>query len=88
MKSSQSTETKNDHFTLSDLKILLFDNKRWLITLGMIVSGIIFMNWNLLVSIGAASIILAVGPCLIMCSLGLCMNSSSCKKKPANDSEH
>lgn len=87
MKSPISTERKSNNFTLSDLKIILLGGKRWMLTVGLIVSVAMFVNWELLVSIGAASVILAVAPCLVMCGLGLCMNRSSCKKAPSEDTD-
>lgn len=88
MKSPISTERKSNNFTLSDLKIILLGGKRWMLTVGLIVSAVMFMNWDLLISIGVASVIVAVAPCLVMCGLGLCMNKSACqKKKSAEDSE-
>ena len=73
---------------MTDLNVILFGGKRWLITTGLIVSAAMYMNWGLLVSIGAASIILAIAPCVVMCSLGLCMTKSGCKKKdPPEDTD-
>lgn len=37
------------------------------------VGGLVF-NWNWLVAIGAAPLLIAALPCLAMCALGLCMN--------------
>lgn len=81
MKNPISAESRNNDFTINDLKVILFGGKRWVISVGLAVSAAMFMNWDLLVSIGAASVILAVAPCLIMCSVGLCMNKSGCQKK-------
>tara|TARA_R110002167_G_scaffold366367_3_gene595485 strand:+ start:9398 stop:9673 length:276 start_codon:yes stop_codon:yes gene_type:complete len=90
MKNPQTDDSYNSSkkFFMTDLKVIVFGGKRWLLTAGLIVSAVMFMNWDSLVSIGAASIILAVAPCLIMCSLGLCMNKSGCKKKkPPEDTD-
>jgi cytochrome c oxidase subunit IV len=85
MKKPQLADSYNsiNKLSMTDLKVILFGGRRWMITTGLIVSAVMFMNWDWLVSIGAASIILAVAPCLIMCSLGLCMNKSGCQKKKA-----
>ena len=32
----------------------------------------LFLGWDWLVAIGAASVIIAFAPCLVMCALGLC----------------
>ena len=37
-------------------------------------AGALVLGWDWLVAAGAASIIVAVAPCLVMCALGLCMN--------------
>jgi hypothetical protein len=55
--------------------------RSWIATpRGLIVSGIaivsvgLALNWNWLVAVGAAPLILSLGPCAAMCALGLCMN--------------
>ncbi len=75
-----NSEINNREFGMSDLKVILFGGKRWMLTAGLLASVAMFMNWGFLVSIGAASLILALAPCLVMCGLGLCMNKSGCKK--------
>ncbi len=54
--------------------------KRGLIVLG---GGVILiaaaLNWSWLVTVGAASLIVAVLPCVAMCALGLCMNKAGGK---------
>jgi hypothetical protein len=49
--------------------------RRGLFALGgaALVAGLAF-NWSWLVAVGAAPLILGIGPCLVMCALGLCMN--------------
>lgn len=49
--------------------------KRGLIFLGgaVIIMAAAF-NWSWLVTVGAASLIIAVLPCVAMCALGLCMS--------------
>ena len=37
------------------------------------------LGWEWLVAVGAASVILALAPCLVMCALGICM-SRACQK--------
>lgn len=84
MKTPISSKDRKNEFTLNDLKVILLGGKRWVISVGLIVSVAMFMNWDLLVSIGAASVILALAPCVIMCGLGLCMNKSGCHKKKSD----
>ncbi len=65
MKNPQTDDSYNSSkkFFMTDLKVIVFGGKRWLLTAGLIVSAVMFMNWDSLVSIGAASIILAIAPC-------------------------
>lgn len=37
------------------------------------------LNWSWLVTIGAASVIIAILPCAVMCALGLCMRKAGGK---------
>ena len=37
-------------------------------------AGALVLGWDWLVAAGAASVILAIAPCLVMCALGLCMH--------------
>lgn len=46
-------------------------------------AGLVF-NWNWLVAAGLAPLLLSVLPCVMMCTLGLCMSQmtgASCSKK-------
>ena len=57
-------------------------NRRTLyIALGVSGAAGLFLGWDWLVAVGAASIIIALAPCLIMCGLGLCMNRACRDKK-------
>lgn len=48
-------------------------NRRALyIGLGIGAAAGVFFGWEWLVAIGAASLIIALAPCLIMCALGVC----------------
>ena len=56
-------------------------NRRALyIGLGVGAAAGIFLGWDWLVAVGAASLIIAVAPCLVMCAFGLCM-SRACRDK-------
>ena len=50
--------------------------------LALIAAGMA-LNWNWLVAVGAAPLILSLAPCAAMCALGLCMmrGSKSCGSK-------
>ncbi len=50
--------------------------------LALIVAGMA-LNWNWLVAVGAAPLILSLAPCAVVCALGLCMmrGSKSCGSK-------
>jgi len=47
---------------------------------GLMVTGIgavvvgLTLSWSWVVALGVAPLILTLGPCLVMCALGLCMN--------------
>jgi hypothetical protein len=57
-------------------------NRRALyIGIGIAAAAGLFLGWDWLVAVGAASIIIAIAPCLIMCALGLCMNRACRDKK-------
>lgn len=38
-----------------------------------VIAGGAFIGWPWLVAVGAASVVLSLLPCLLMCALGLCM---------------
>jgi hypothetical protein len=38
------------------------------------IAGLTAVNWRWLVTVGAASVLVSTLPCLLMCSLGLCMH--------------
>lgn len=46
--------------------------------------GALFYGWDWLVAAGAASIIIALAPCLVMCALGLCMSRHNKSDNPAS----
>lgn len=56
---------------------------------GLTVTGIasvaigLAVNWSWLVAAGVAPLILSLGPCAVMCALGLCMNMSNGSHAPA-----
>ncbi|QRM35300.1 hypothetical protein [Microvirga sp. VF16] len=62
-------------------------------TAAAIIVGAAVMNWNWLVAIGAAPLIVALALCAAMCALGLCTNGNatdSCQKSaaPASLDDH
>jgi len=49
--------------------------RRGMIALAVVAAmAALILNWNWLVTIGLASLLIAALPCLAMCALGLCMN--------------
>jgi hypothetical protein len=48
-----------------------------------IVAGLV-LNWNWLVAVGLAPILLSTLPCLIMCAFGVCMMCRSAKEQSAS----
>ena len=57
-----------------------FNRRMLYIALGVGAAAGLFLGWEWLVAVGAASLIVAVAPCLVMCALGLCM-SRPCRNK-------
>lgn len=49
---------------------------------GVGVTAGVFLGWDWLVAVGAASVILALAPCLVMCALGLCVSRACHKTNP------
>lgn len=45
----------------------------------MLVALAAYAGWDWLVATGAATVLVAVGPCLLMCALGLCMGRGKSK---------
>jgi hypothetical protein len=49
-------------------------NRRVLMVSGLALGGAgLALGWDWLAAVGAAPLILAVAPCLVMCALGMCM---------------
>ena len=54
-----------------------------------LVGGLAF-NWNWLVAVGVAPLLLSALPCVVMCSLGLCMKrmtGGACSSEKAEDED-
>ena len=49
-----------------------------------IIAGAMALNWTWLTAIGAASIILALAPCAVMCALGMCMMPKQSASTPTD----
>ena len=68
-------------------------NKQTLALLAVATPFALFFGWEWLIASGAATLLIAVLPCLVMCGLGLCMHritGRSCDrsgKPPDADSE-
>jgi hypothetical protein len=58
-----------------------FNRRTLYIALGLAAAAGLVLGWNWLVAVGAASLIVAVAPCLVMCALGLCMSRACGDKK-------
>jgi len=53
-------------------------SRRGLIVMaGLVIASGLAFNWDWLVAVGMAPILIATLPCLVMCGLGLCMNRMS-----------
>ena len=79
-----------------DKQMVLSRVRSWVVTpRGLAVAGVgavvigLAINWNWLVVVGAAPIILSLAPCAAMCALGLCMGmgqrSDTAVVKPSSD---
>ena len=75
MNAPESTKTANIPLWRVGLHIArYYMTNRWVVLeLGSVVVIIgAALNWNLLVAAGIAPILLALAPCAVMCTLGLC----------------
>jgi hypothetical protein len=81
MKWQSTNRFSWDSFVIG-LVVLCFGDNRWLLWIGIAIGGIIYINWEFLVSIGLGLVIVIVAPCLAMCVWHLAMNT-----KPADDNE-
>jgi hypothetical protein len=58
---------------------------------GLTITGIaaavvgLTLGWSWVVALGVAPLILTLGPCLVMCALGLCMNMRNGAQGPAGN---
>ena len=84
MSLSETTKTKDSSLTRDILFAARFYlGNRWaLLVLAIIaaVAGLAF-NWNWLVAVGLAPILLSTLPCLLMCVFGACMMCRSGKEQ-------
>lgn len=53
--------------------------RTWLIGGAVLVALAAYAGWDWLVATGVATVLVAVGPCLLMCALGLCMGRGKLK---------
>ena len=58
-----------------------FNRRTLYIALGVGAAAGLVLGWDWLVAVGAASLIVALAPCLVMCALGLCMSRACGDKK-------
>jgi Flp pilus assembly protein TadB len=56
-----------------------FGLRAWLIGSAVFVALVAYAGWDWLVATGVATVLVAVGPCLLMCALGLCMRHGKSK---------
>lgn len=79
---SESTKSENASLTHDILSAARYymGNRRVLLVLAVVaaVAGLA-LNWNWLVAIGLAPILLSTLPCLVMCAFGVCMMHRSGK---------
>ncbi len=69
-----STEAPLTQDVLYALRYYLGGRRAWLGLAILAGLGGLVLNWNWLVAIGLAPVLIALAPCAVMCALGLCMN--------------
>ena len=88
MSSSESTKTKDTSLARDVLSAARYylGNRRALLVLAIVglIAGLA-LNWNWLVAVGLAPILLSTLPCLVMCAFGVCMMCRS-GKEPSTQS--
>ena len=73
---SNETATEQQRIARTPLDRLRYwaTSRQGMIVIGLAAIGLAMgFSWNWLVAIGAASLILSLAPCAIMCALGVCM---------------
>ena len=84
MSPSESTKTENASLTRDVLSAVRYylGGRRTLLVLAVVVTAAgLALNWNWLVAVGLAPILLSTLPCLVMCAFGVCMMCRSDKEK-------
>lgn len=84
MSLSESTKTKDASLTRDILSAgrYYLGNRRALLVSALIASiAGLALNWNWLVAVGLAPILLSTLPCLVMCVFGVCMMCRSGKQQ-------
>ena len=88
-KPAASSEAPLRQDLLYALRYYLGGRRAWLALAAFAGLGGLLLNWNWLVVIGVAPLLIAVLPCVAMCALGLCMmNRSSSSEKPTGTGAH
>lgn len=80
----ESTKPKNTSLTrdvLSAVRYYLGGRRALLILAVVAAAAGLALNWNWLVAVGLAPILLSTSPCLVMCAFGVCMMCRSDKEK-------
>jgi len=82
-KPAPSSEAPLRQDLLYALRYYLGGRRAWLALAALAGLGGLVLNWNWLVVIGVAPLLIAVLPCVAMCALGLCMmGRSSSSEQP------
>ncbi len=55
----------------------LTGRRRLFLGTSILAAGAVAVSWPWLVSVGAAPLLISAAPCLVMCTLGLCMTGGS-----------
>lgn len=81
---ASTTQSRSTRTTPDLIRSALRDRRVLMIGGMVVIAGALALNWSWLTAIGAASIILALAPCAVMCALGMCMMA----KKSAPNQAH
>src|SRR5438093_13278281 len=73
-EATQSNETFSRRGVANRVRRHLFGRLGLILVAATVVGAALVFNWNELVAIGVAPVVLAVAPCIAMCALGMCMN--------------
>ena len=84
-EATQTNETSSFAGVASRVRHYLFGRLGLILVAATVVGAGLLLNWSWLVAIGVAPVLLAVGPCIAMCALGMCMSRMGGKGESAQN---